>query len=131
LELLDLAGVVGTRVSEVGLAHVSRMKNLRALYLKDLGLSYLSDATVHLVTRIPTLEVLWLSSPLVSDKSLPHLAKLLELRELNLSGTSIAGGGLTQLERLRHLETLVVPKAAEKAAVKLRDSLPQLKVTAE
>jgi hypothetical protein len=131
IEVLDLSGERGVRIGEPGLRHISRMKKLRFLYLKDLNRWFLRDSTVPLIAAIPTLEVLWLSSADVTDRALVHLAALANLRELNLAGTAIVGEDLTALKRISHLEHLIVRKSVEPAARKLQESMTGLKVTTE
>jgi hypothetical protein len=69
-----LSGERGVRIGEPGLRHISRMKKLRFLYLKDLNRWFLRDSTVPLIAAIPTLEVLWLSSADVTDRALERLS---------------------------------------------------------
>jgi len=131
IELLDLGGRHGVRIGEPGLRHISRMKKLRFLYLKDPNRWFLRDSTVPLIAAIRTLEVLWLSSQDVTDRALVHLAALTNLRELNLAGTAIVGEDLTALKRLHNLEHLIVRKSVEPAARKLQVAMPGLKVTTD
>ena len=131
IEMLDLGGERGVRIGEAGLRHISRMKNLRFLYLKDPNRWFLRDSTVRLIANIPTLEALWLSSVDVTDRALVHLVTLTNLRELNLAGTEITGDTLPALKMLPHLERLVVPKTALAAAKKVQETMPGLQVSAE
>jgi hypothetical protein len=129
IEMLDLGGERGVRIGEAGLRHISRMKKLRFLYLKDPNRWFLRDSTVRLIANIPTLEALWLSSVDVTDRALEHLATLTNLRELNLAGTEITGDTLPVLKQLPNLQRLVVPEAVDAAARKSLIAMPGLTVT--
>ena len=77
LEELEITG--SPPITEVGLAHLSRLRNLRTL-------------TIH--------------STRVADAGLEHLARMKRLRELTIVGVPVNALGLEHISRIENLEEL-------------------------
>lgn len=104
----DLQGVSragGTRLTDVGLVHVAKIKSLRRLVLAAPGFT---DAGLAHVAGLSGLKSLGVSSPGFTDAGLIHLGGLAELDELNLSGSQVKGRGLGGLAVLPGLRSVVL-----------------------
>jgi len=71
-----------------------------------LTLADLTDRALEPLALLPKLECLWLESEGFTDKGLESVGRILTLRELRISWTSINGSGLTHLRGLKHLRKL-------------------------
>jgi Leucine-rich repeat (LRR) protein len=76
---------------------------LRSLRLRYLDLT---DASLAVLSKMTQLEMLDLSSTLISDKGCQQLAALTNLRELYLNHTGISNTGLAALKPLQKLERI-------------------------
>jgi len=68
--------------------------------------SYVSDADLVHLPKIPTLEYVDLKYTDVTDVGLEHLAKIPTLQEIDLTDTDVTDVGLKHLNGLNHLEFL-------------------------
>jgi len=96
----------GTRITNVGLEHVSSLTSLRVLdcwRCKDF-----TDAGLEHLAAMPHLQRLSLWNTNVTDDGLGHLKRLTSLRVLDLSHTRVSDAGLKQLEGLTGLQELAL-----------------------
>ncbi len=93
----------GTRTTDEGLRHLSKMKNLSRLHLERTG---------------------------VGDPGVAHLSGLTKLRYLNLYGTKVSDAGLAHLKSLRGLKNLYVWRTGvtSSGCEELSRALPDLRV---
>jgi hypothetical protein len=101
--------------------HLKRL-NVVGSRVTDAGLAYVKD--------IPMLEELNLGDTRVSDAGLAHLSGHPGLVELDLCGTDITDAGLRHLRTVRNLNSLRVgnTKISKDAIRKLRSQIPALEV---
>jgi Leucine-rich repeat (LRR) protein len=107
----------GIRITDLGLAKLSKLKNLRML---DLSGAQLTPAGLQALKQFPKLErlILW-NCPTLDDSAAETLAALPSLKNLDISYTAIGDDGLQKLAALPNLkklyatETKVTPQAAE------------------
>ena len=107
----------GIRITDLGLAKLTKLKNLRVL---DLSGAQLTSAGLQALKQFPKLERLsiW-NCPALDDSAAETLAALPELKILDMSYTSIGDDGLRKLAALPNLkklyatETKVTPEAAQ------------------
>jgi internalin A len=149
IEALDLALFPQKRISDAGLAHLSRLPNLSALSLgrvpvTDAGLAHLSrlsklsvlvlnsmpitDAGLAKLKRLP-LEHLDLRDTRIGDAGVAHLRAMNRLEHLNLQGTRVTDAGLAELSGVKSLTwlRLIGTKVTDAGLVHLY-GLPRLKV---
>ncbi len=121
-ELREL-NIERTSITERGLKYLAKCKHLKKVVLSDMKVSAagirslasgmslantlqelslvnctIDDRTVSALDSFPSLTVLRLSDN-VSDKSVKHLIKLTELKELHLNSTSISLNGVAALKK--------------------------------
>ena len=107
----------GIRITGLGLAKLTKLKNLRVL---DLGGAQLTPGGLKALKQFPKLERLsiW-NCPMLDDSAAEVLAALPELKILDISYTAIGDAGLQRLANLPNLkklyvtETQVTPGAAQ------------------
>lgn len=98
LESLTLIGPV------TDLRGLRNFPNLRSL---DVRRCTLDDTALESLSGVPHLEVLRIErSPKITDAGIAHVARLKDLRDLQLLGTSIGDDGVSHLTRLSRLEHL-------------------------
>ncbi len=110
-ELPDLTELTlaRTQVSDAGLAHLKDLKTLRRLVLdgctiRGQGLAHLkelpelADLGAGRLAELKQLQKLSLAGSGVSDKALPPLGDLTNLRELDLTGTKVTASGIAKLK---------------------------------
>jgi uncharacterized membrane protein len=83
LQWLDLGG---TKVTDVGVAHVAGMKHLTRLHLEHTAIT---DASLACITKLRHLEYLNLYGTAVTDAGLPFLCRLADLQKLFLWQTKV------------------------------------------
>ncbi len=94
----------GTQITDVGLAHLSELGQLRQLHLQN---SKVSDAGLGHLRGLANLEFLDLSGTRATDAGVAHLKPLTRLKQLFLSRTDVTDAGLAYLRDrsgLEHLE---------------------------
>jgi len=101
LRYLRYLWLAGSPVSDQGMRSLSRLPNLRDLFLNRTNVT--GTGAVHL-QALSKLERLVLSDAPVNDRGLASVASLKHLRILQLDGTRITDAGASHL---RHLATLV------------------------
>ncbi len=115
LHWLEELGLSETAITDNGLSNLSRLRQLRTLYLG--GTATTGGGLIHL-RNLRNLETINLRDTLVSDAGLPNLRNLKKLRYLYLGGTDVSDKGLFHLASLEHLvgvnvfETRVTPAGA-------------------
>lgn len=117
LEELDVGGV-GHEITDVGMAHVTQLHNLRGINLDD---TIITNAGLKRLTSLTSLEGLHIGNTRVTDEGLVHLQAFRDLRVLNLEQTKITDDGLVHLQGLAKLEVLYLNMTAVSDA-----GLPQL-----
>jgi Leucine-rich repeat (LRR) protein len=103
LEVLVLRGYMGygaNKVTDEGIAHVVRCKNLRVLSAGGLGLS---DRALESIGQLTALEELNLDGNKITGEGLRHLAGLKKLRRLNLDYNPVRPDTLAALTPLPNL----------------------------
>jgi Leucine-rich repeat (LRR) protein len=101
LESLMLRGCTG--FSDAGLVHLERMVSLKGLYLDD---AKVTDTGLAHLRGMARLEVLGLDRAGVTDAGLVHLEGMSRLRFLNPRRTRVTDAGLTRLKALKGLRSL-------------------------
>lgn len=151
LEFVELSE---TQISDAGLAHLQRNRQVTQFWLKqtritdaslpfiarnrklthlDLGKTAVSDAGVQLLAGLPELEVLGIHGTQVTPKCLSTLQQLPKLKYLYLMRTEMddsvipALGQLTNLRQLDLRYTKITPEGCEK----LRTALPSCAIEYE
>ncbi|MES1257808.1 MAG: hypothetical protein ABUS51_05240 [Acidobacteriota bacterium] len=84
----------GPRITDTGLQSIGRIPTLRHL---DLCAHMVTDEGAAALAKLRGIEILWLTRCSITDRSVPVLAELQSLRELNVSHTGITGPGLARL----------------------------------
>lgn len=130
-------------VTNAGLVHVARLKDLEHLYLgysrvtgegltrldlpklRILSLHGLAvkDADLEKLPELPQLQELVLNDTLVTDDGLAHLGKYASINKLWLENTKITDKGLVHLQRLPGLESLYLQNS-HTAGPGLADLMP-------
>jgi len=98
----------------------------------DLSNTRITDAGLATVTRFRNLTRLHLNRTRISDDGLKQLSGLDQLEYLNLYGTGVTDAGLQSLSSLRKLRTLYVWQTAVSGngLERLRSALPRLEIDA-
>lgn len=127
LKCLD---IFSGRISDIGCVHIGRIKSLECLDLcggsiGDLGCTYLAE-------NLQNLSSLNLSqNELITNKGATSLARLQNLKALNLSHTSVSIGALHYFKDLRQLQSLALYGCRgvrdSKRFANLQRDLPNLK----
>ena len=117
----------GRGLTDNGLAHLVRLKNITWLNLKDTKIS--GAGLVHL-RGLDKLRWLHLEQTEVGDAGMQHLAGLPKLEYLNLYATSITDKSLVQLARCKQLRRLYVWQTGvtDAGIARLQKKRPQLKI---
>lgn len=98
------ASLAGSAFGDAGLAQLEALgSNLRWLNLAGTGIT---DRGVKHVRKMRNLTRLHLERTALTDAALPHLQPLLELEYLNLYGTQVTDAGLALLRPLRNLRRI-------------------------
>ena len=124
LRLLDLGA---TKVSDAGMAEVSKLGQLREL---NLTFTKVSDVGLAAVSKLSHLRELNLSGTQVSDAGMTEVSKLSQLRELSLFGTKVSDVGLAKVSKLGQLRVLNLAstKVTAGGCSRLRSQLPSAQV---
>jgi Leucine-rich repeat (LRR) protein len=118
LEKLEILGP--TQVTDKGLAHLSRLTNLKEL---SIHCPYATAAGVEALRNLQQLEKLEIQAR-ITDAGLAPLWQLTKLKVLVLANNDIRGPGLEQLKYLQELEVLDLSNNLLTSSG--LDSLPQL-----
>jgi hypothetical protein len=65
----------------------------------DFGNSQATDATMEHVTKLTSLEFIWLNNTPLTDRGLARLSGLTKLNQVKLEGTQVTDAGVAELER--------------------------------
>lgn len=95
-ELMELH-LGGTRIAGAGFSALSNLRELQHLTLGRC--SNLGDAGLSNLARLPNLRALDLADTAVTDEGLKSLAAMHSLRRLGLSGTRTTAAGIAELKR--------------------------------
>ena len=117
----------GRSLTDNGLAHLARLKNITGLNLKDTKIT--SRGLVHL-RGLDKLRWLHLEQTQVGDAGMQHLAELPRLEYLNLYATNITDKSLVQLAHCKPLRRLYVWQTGvtDAGIAVLKKKRPQLKI---
>lgn len=94
LKQVALLNLRGTKVSDAGLVHLQGLTSLRRLHLEQTAIT---DAGIHHLSGLTNLEYLNLVGTKVSDAQLKHLSNLKKLKRLYIWQTSITEKGIARL----------------------------------
>jgi len=87
-----------SRISDASVTDIQQLVNLRALGISGKELK-ISNAAVGRLESLHNLERLRLESPLLDDGAIPALARLRQLRSLDLTFTRVTPKGVTELQK--------------------------------
>ena len=95
-------------LSNAGLAHLKKLRGLRALSIRQTGFEKtpFTGEALQQISGLDGLEVLDLYGTHTDDAALAHLSALVELRELDLSLTTVTDAGMAVISGLPRLEKL-------------------------
>jgi hypothetical protein len=93
-------------MTEVGMQHLTRLKNLRRLYLTN---TPVGDGAMRHLVQLPKLEEVRLDSTRVTDEAIAFLAQLPNLQEIDLGDTRVTVVGLERFKTALKLRKLRVP----------------------
>lgn len=96
LRELQALNLEKTGVGDAGLASIAQLPDLRIL---DLSYTRVTDAGMPSVAALATLATLWLVDTQVTDEGLARLDGLSELKEINLTGTKVTDAGKAHLRK--------------------------------
>ena len=118
----------GTKITDVGLKEVAKLKNLDRLYLN--AETQITDAGLKEIAEMQNLTWLGLHDTKITDAGLKEVAKLQKLRTLNLYNTQITDAGLKDIAKLQKLDDLALgeTKITDEGAAWLRKALPKLEI---
>ncbi|MEO1995004.1 MAG: hypothetical protein ABGZ17_06980, partial [Planctomycetaceae bacterium] len=117
----------GRGLTDDGLAHLARLKNITWLNLKD---TKITGAGLAHLQGLDKLRWLHLEQTQVGDAGMQHLAGLPNLEYLNLYATNITDNALAQLAQCKHLRRLYVwqTRVTDLGVARLQKKLPKLKI---
>jgi len=125
---LRLLNVLGSKITDAGLASLGGTTSLRKLALSH---TRISDAGLYFLRSMNRLTLLMLDGTHVTDEGLPCLARLPNMRVLFLSNTEITDKGAQWLSKMTSLRVLSLGRRLSKEAVtSLRKALPDCNITA-
>jgi Leucine-rich repeat (LRR) protein len=96
LSLLDSVYLVGRRIDDESLMHLSKLKRLTQL---SMNATSVTDSGLDVLKELPALERLYLFDVGITDAGLVHLKTLRSLRSLTLSGTGVTPAGIAALQK--------------------------------
>jgi hypothetical protein len=108
LKELETLIVFGHDITDSGIAHLTRLTNLKQLQFLDCG--PISDDTLRHLSRLPKLEILAICGDRFSDQGLAVLPNFPSLEQLHLRTSSprITDAGLIQLQGSRQMQYLTL-----------------------
>ena len=95
-------------ITESGLRHISKLKNLKYLWVCGSSNSPLGDAALRYVSKLHSLEFLLIHGTRFSDEGMDDLSKLTNLQNLSLLSDSVTNEGLAKLKTLKSLQQLTL-----------------------
>lgn len=101
VELLDISS--SHQVSDRALAHVTKLRHLKELYLND---TRITDQGVLQLRALPHLRMLIMDNTSIGDEGLKHISAIKTLSYLSVAHTNITDSGLGCLTRLEQLQDL-------------------------
>ena len=84
------------KVTDAGLKGVTKLKQLKGLYLEG---TEITDAGLKEVAKLKQLNFLALNLTQITDAGLKEVAKLKQLRFVNLEDTKVTESGVAQLQK--------------------------------
>lgn len=106
--LRELSLYGGGNVSNAGLRHLGRLRDLQCLALEE---TRITDAGLCHLRDLKNLSELKLMDTAVGDEGLKHVGELTQLSVLNLDNTFVTSAGLSHLTRLKNLLALSLENA--------------------
>jgi internalin A len=101
IDRIEVLNLSRTAVTDAGLAHLRRHRELREIVLWRTP--KITDAGLVHLAGLPELRALYLDGTKITDAGLAHLAGLPQLVSLYLSDTNIGDAGLAHLKGLERL----------------------------
>ena len=129
INLLDVSFISGAdKITDNELSNLGGLAD--QIFALNLAGTKVTDAGLAALTKLPNLRMLHLEKTAVGDAGLAHLKGLNSLEYLNLYGTQVTDAGLPQLEGLKNLKHVYLwqSKVTDEGAEKLRKALPTAKV---
>ncbi|MEO1526090.1 MAG: hypothetical protein AAFX06_11685 [Planctomycetota bacterium] len=102
----------GTQVDDASLRHVRKLKHLRAIYMWDA--SEVSDEGFRNLQGLPRLELIHLSKSRITDKSLEIASRMPSLQVLSMQYNDFSDEGVRHLAALPNLKSLWVCGSEER-----------------
>ncbi len=117
----------GTELSDSGLQHVTKIKQIYWLNLKD---TKITDAGLKHLSGLSELRRLHLERTGISDAGLGHLKGLANLGYLNLYKTKVTDAGLAHLHGLKNLKKVYLWQTGvtDEGVAALQKALPELNI---
>jgi internalin A len=125
---LRFLNILGTRMTDAGVASMAGMHSLRKLVL---SFTKISDASLYFIQAMPRLNLLMLDGTAVTDEGLSYILKLPSLSALYLNGTHITDNATRCLTQMTQLRVLAVGQQLSPDSVGLlRKALPKCRISA-
>ncbi|MCH7725606.1 MAG: hypothetical protein IH991_03870 [Planctomycetes bacterium] len=117
----------GRELTDEGLVHVARLKNVVLLHLKD---TKITNAGLVYLKGLTQLRELHLENTEIGDPGIVHLNNLANLEYLNLYATNVTDKALEHLAGLKKLKRLYLWKTevTDEGVARLEKSLPELTI---
>jgi Leucine Rich Repeat (LRR) protein len=127
-ERLEELNLRGRKITDLGMVHLARMKNLRTLDLSETGVT--SDG-IERITGLNLRQIKLSDLKRVDDRSIAHLLRIKMLESIDLSGTSVSDAGLQKLADATNLRQIFVggSKVSKEAAQLFQKDRPQMQVS--
>lgn len=94
---LHVLGIPGNPITDDGLAHLTRLKQLRTLHISFCG--ELGDEGLKHIAKLPRLEQLSAQGTQITDAGLPYLHTMPYLRDVSVLGSKHTREGLRELRK--------------------------------
>ncbi len=126
LAVVEEINLNGSRVTNGGLAHLTKLPNLKRLDVRN---SPVDKDGASAIAALTGLETLKLDGGEMSDEAVQALNPLSELKELEISNVRLSPGGWSQLVHHKQLETLYIASSnINDATMEIIGQLKSLKV---
>ncbi len=106
LPRLHALNLINTDVTDAGLENLKDLVNFEFLYLIGRKRENLTDIGIAHLKKLKKLKTLWIRDSTITDAGISYLSGMTELRELDLRGSNISDSGLTHLRGLTNLDSL-------------------------
>ena len=126
LRRLEALTVSDSWITDSALAAIEQCKDLRAIDISSNR--EVTDSGVSRLARLTNLRELNLAFTGVTDNGVAALAGLSELHSLDLGGTCITAGGLRHVRRMQELRVLRLPWTSAMQSVTYLETLRHLEV---